>query len=63
MQRALKTSFKGGECIFRIIGVCSGPTVVCWTASERSEVQTPAMADIWIEISALCTPLGVEHSG
>jgi len=26
---------------------------------KRSEVQTPTRAEIWIEISAPCTPLGV----
>jgi len=34
---------------------CGGLAVVWWTA--KSEVQIPARADIWIEISVPCTPL------
>ena len=39
-------------------GVCGGLAVVFRTAKgERSEVHTPARAEIWIGISASCAPL------
>ena len=39
--------------VYRVRG---GLAVVCWTANERSEAQTLTRAEIWIEISAPCSP-------